>query len=204
MIKKLILVAVCVLALWLTYVMVTSGLDLSNKLPIKIKIVPFTEITANGEVLSQKIDRIGVLNTTEIAAARNKVETEKANFEAKRTEYALLEANASEDEIAEANKKQEYLLDYLWIVIGNYANDNNVKFLMTIDDVNLRIKFDITGSYISIINFIYDIENDENLKFNLNGIEMASGALADSTKASFTVDGITVKTTTKDTAAAEA
>lgn len=66
---------------------------------------------------------------------------------------------------------------------------------MTTDEVNLRINFDITGSYISIINFIYDIENDKNLKFNLNGIELASSSSADTTKASFSVDGITVKTT---------
>ena len=193
MIKKLILVAVSALSLYFTYYLVITGMELSR---LDFKVLSFNEIKAQGDSLNTKLKKIDTLNSTEIMTARNNVNTEKANFEAKRDEYAKLEANASEEEIAEANKKQEYLLDYLWIIIGNYANDNNVKFKMTTDDVNLRINFDITGSYISIINFIYDIENDENLKFNLNGIEMASSTSEDSTKASFSVDGITVKTTT--------
>ena len=65
---------------------------------------------------------------------------------------------------------------------------------MQTDDVNLKINFDITGSYVSIINFIYDIENDVNLKFTLNGIQLASGTGEDPAKASFSVDGVTVKT----------
>lgn len=191
MIKKLIIGVLSAAALYLTYRMIIMGMNFSI---FKINILPYNQIVELGATLNSKLDRIDVLNSSDILTARNNVDTEKANFEAKRNEYAELEANASEEEIAEANKKQEYLLDYLWIIIGNYANDNNVKFKMTTDEVNLRINFDITGSYISIINFIYDIENDENLKFNLNGIEMASSTSADTTKASFSVDGITVKT----------
>ena len=193
MIKKLILVAVSAISLYLTYLMIVNGINLER---LNINVLSYNQIIEQGSSLDSKLKKINTLNTSEIVSARNNVETEKANFEAKRDSYAKLEANASEEEIAEANKKQEYLLDYLWIIIGNYANDNNVKFKMTTDEVNLRINFDITGSYISIINFIYDIENDENLKFNLNGIEIASSSSADTTKASFSVDGVTVKTTT--------
>ena len=195
MIKKLILVAVSAISLYLTYIMIVNGINLER---LNINVLSYNQIIEQGSSLDSKLKRINTLNTSEIVSARNNVETEKANFEAKRDSYAKLEANASEEEIAEANKKQEYLLDYLWIIIGNYANDNNVKFKMTTDEVNLRINFDITGSYVSIINFIYDIENDENLKFNLNGIEIASSSSADTTKASFSVDGVTVKTTTTE------
>ncbi len=196
MIRKLIFIGVSALSIYLTYILVVSGFSSGLNLPFNTKVLAYNEIISKGAELNQKISRVNSLNSTEIASARNSVETEKANFEAQKNDYIDLEANASEEEIAEANKKQEYLLDYLWIVIGNYANDNNVKFKMTTDDVNLRINFDITGSYVSIINFIYDIENDSNLKFNLNGIEMASSTSEDTTKASFSVDGITVKTST--------
>lgn len=194
MIKKILLILLSVLFGYLTYVAFVSGINVNLNLPFNTKTLSYSEIMSQGATLNSKISEIENLNGVKVSAANNKLATEKANFEAKRDEYAQLEAEASEEEIAEANKKQEYLLDYLWIVIGNYANDNNVRFKMTTDDVNLRINFDITGSYISIINFIYDIENDENLKFNLNGIELASSSSADTTKASFSVDGVTVKT----------
>lgn len=195
MIKKLILALVVAISVYGVYVLIVSGIQLS-RLPfgLKLNVSSFKEMENVGISLNDKLTQIDSLNNSQIAAARNEVESEKANFELQKQKYEELEANASEEEIAEANKEQEYLLDYLWIVIGNYANDNNVRFKMQTDDVNLKINFDITGSYISIINFVYDIENDENLKFTLNGIQLASGTGVDPAKASFSVDGVTVKT----------
>ena len=193
MIKKLILAALTALSIYFTYTMVKVGVKPSSRLPIKIDIYSYSEMLNQGNVLNEKLLEIENLNTVEIEKANNKVEIETMGFETRKQEYEALEANASEAEIAEANKEQEYLLDYLWIVIGNYANDNNVKFKMQTDDINHRINFDITGSYVSIINFIYDLQNDKNLRFNLNGIELASST-QDTTKAYFSVDGVTVKT----------
>ena len=193
MMKKIILAAVSALSIVGIDFLVTQGFVLEGRLPFDIKVLNYKEIMAKGDNLTSKINQIVKINTTQIVEAENRISEEKDSFEEKKATYEKLESNASEAEIAEANKKQEYLLDYLWIVIGNYANDNNVKFKMTTDDKNLRINFDITGSYVSIINFIYDIENDTNLNFSLNGIAI-QGSTTDSTKASFSVDGITVKT----------
>ena len=192
--KKLILIVLSALSVYLIYTMYTQGAELKGRLPIKVDVYSYNEMQEQGDVLNKKLNEIETLNSVDIVNASKKVEDERTGFEIKKAEYETLEASASEEEIAEANKKQEYLLDYLWIVIGNYANDNNVKFKMQTDDVNLRINFDITGSYVSIINFVYDLQNDENLRFNLNGIKLASSTSADTTKANFSVDGITVKT----------
>lgn len=196
--KKIILAAVSALSIVGIYFLVTQGFVLEGRLPFDIKVLNYKEIMAKGDNLTSKINQIVKINTSQVVEAENKINEEKDNFEEKKATYEKLESNASEAEIAEANKKQEYLLDYLWIVIGNYANDNNVKFKMTIDEKNLRINFDITGSYVSIINFIYDIENDENLNFSLNGIAI-EGSSSASTKASFSVDGVTVKTSNTTT-----
>ena len=85
------------------------------------------------------------------------------------------------------------MLDYLWIKVGNYANANNIKVLINPTN-DSELNFDVSGPYISVINFIYDLENDENLRFNLNGIKLASSTSEDTTKANFSVDGVTVKT----------
>lgn len=192
--KKFILVILTTLSIYFTYIMIAEGVEVSDRFPIKISVYSYDKMLEEGNVLNQKLTDLGMLNTETLVSSENSVETETLGFESKKLEYETLEANASEEEIAEANKKQEYLLDYLWIVIGNYANDNNVKFKMQTDDVNLRINFDITGSYVSIINFIYDLQNDENLRFNLNGIKLAGSTSEDTTKANFSVDGVTVKT----------
>ena len=198
MIKNIVLAAFSALVLFLTYITVKNGLDLSGKLTGKIfdeaNAMSITEILEQGDVLNEKIKKVKNLNEVELPAAERKVKVETDGFDAKKTTYERLESQASEYEIAEANKKQEYLLDYLWIVVGNYANDNNVRFKMVTDDTNMKINFDITGSYVSIINFIYDLENDKNLNFHLNGIKMAGSSSSDTTKATFSVSGIRVKT----------
>ena len=197
MIKNLIFAGVSLLALYLTYVMYKNGINLTGKIPVikDANVMSYTEIRKQGDTLNANLKQIDTLNHSELPKAVSDVELAKTGFKNKKEEYETLESNASEAEIAEANKKQEYLLDYLWIVIGNYANDNNVRFKMTTDDVNMKIDFDITGSYVSIINFIYDLENDKNLNFNLNGIKMAqTSATGDTTKAYFSVSGIRVIT----------
>ncbi len=194
MIKNLILAGLSLLSLYLTYFIFKSGINLSGKVPFlnSADVMSYSEIRAQGDELNNNIAMIEKLNKTELPLAKSQVDTEIARFKEQQRKYEILESNASEAEIAEANKKVEYLLDYLWIVIGNYANDNDVRFKMTTDDTNLRIDFDITGSYVSVINFIYDIENDKNLNFNLNGIKMARSTSTDTTKAYFSVSGIRV------------
>ena len=196
MIKNIVLFVFSGLALFLTYTTVRYGLDLSGKLPVvkDANAMSVSMILEQGDVLNEKLDKLEDLNENDMKTAERKVQTEAEGYKAKKAAYERLENSASEYEIAEANKKTEYLLDYLWIVVGNYANDNNVKFKMVPDSVDNRLDFDITGSYVSIINFIYDLENDRNLNFRLNGIKMASSSSSDTTKAQFSVSGVRVIT----------
>ncbi len=91
-------------------------------------------------------------------------------------------------------KEEEFLLDYLWIVVGNYAEDNNVKFSMETTE-SATLEFDVTGTYISIINFVYDLSNDPELRFVIDNIQLEAGTSKNTvTKAKFTVEGITVVT----------
>ena len=202
MIKNLILAGLSLLSLYLTYVMFKNGINLTGKIPFihDADVMSYSEIRTQGDELNNNLKTIDTLNKVELPAAKSEVDVEIAKFKKQKEAYEDLESRASVAEIAEANKKQEYLLDYLWIVIGNYANDNNVRFKMTPDDPSMRIDFDITGSYVSIINFIYDLENDRNLNFHLNGIKMAqTSAAGDTTKAYFSVSGIRVITSNKST-----
>ena len=133
------------------------------------------------------------LNTKGIPNASGDVDVELRNYAEKKDAYELLKSTANVEQIAEANKIEIYLLDYLWIKVGNYASDNAVKFKMTPNAANATLDFNITGSYISVINFIYDIQNDPELDFKLNGITMA-GSSDREVKVKFTVEDINVVT----------
>mgnify|MGYP007069975605 CR=1 FL=1 len=119
------------------------------------------------------------------------VEGEIKNYESKKQAYDMLALTASRAEIAEANKEEKYLLDYLWIKVGGYAADNDVKFKMTPNESDSTLTFDITGSYISVINFIYDLQNDYELDFAIDSIIIQGGQTV---KANFVVQNVDVVT----------
>lgn len=200
MIKKIILLLVAVVGLygsWTAYKNGYVGLK-TEKFSLVFEVPSYESVKENKFNLDTKIAELTSLNTTGIPNARNDVKLEIENYEAKRKEYEDLAMSATADEIAEANKIEKYLLDYLWIRVGNYANDNNVKFKMTPITSTASLDFDITGSYISVINFIYDIQNDEELNFNINGIVIQGGSSDQIVKAKFTVEDVNVVTSPED------
>jgi hypothetical protein len=138
--------------------------------------------------------QLNSLNSTKLDEAAENVRIEQKNYEAKKNEYDTLALTASKEDIAEANKIERYLLDYLWIRVGNYANDNAVKFKMTPNDADATLSFDITGSYVSVINFIYDIQNDTELNFKVDGIVVEGGSSDQIVKANFVVKEVNVIT----------
>ncbi len=200
MINKLVMLLVSVACLWFTWTGFSQGyFGLPNNDKFRFEVPAYAIVKSNKEALESSLKKLENLNTEGINSATENVENKIGLYEDKKLEYDILALTASKEEIAEANKVEKYLLDYLWIRIGNYASDNAVKFKIstTLTDANVPqgdIKFDITGSYISIINFIYDLENDEELDFEINGIEIAGSSAGADVKAQFYVHGINVVT----------
>ncbi|MBQ8299931.1 MAG: hypothetical protein IJX99_08815 [Clostridia bacterium] len=200
MIKKLVLLLVVIIGLYGSLTAYRDGYVgiKTDKFSLMFEVPSYASVKENKNNLDNKVAELDNLNTSGIPNAQNDVKLEIENYEAKRKEYEDLAMSATADEIAEANKIEKYLLDYLWIRVGNYANDNNVKFKMTPVQSTATLDFDITGSYVSVINFIYDIQNDKELNFNINGIVIQGGSSDQIVKAKFTVEDINVVTSPED------
>ncbi len=188
MIKKIALFIIIVLFIFGTFNVYKNGLTFSS-----VNALSYESITKKNAELNTAIANLNNLNKTEYGAMVSKLESAKSNFDTNQKAYETLAASASEKDIAEANKEEKYLLDYLWIKVGNYANENDIKVLIDPDISNRLVNFDVTGSYISIINFIYDLENDEELAFDVDNLIMEGADTAD-TKATFTVSNVLVVT----------
>jgi len=193
MIKKLLqLILVCILAVgvfnsWahgFSFQMFGADVDISS----------YSGIAEKSQNLSNKVNELERKNTTEYNTALNKKKSAVNNFDASKSEYEELANQASVEEIREANKKEEYFLDYLWMKIGTYANNSEIKVLINPNYDAATIDFDISGQYIAVINFIYDLENDSELAFNIDNLVMQGGSSAAVTKASFQVRNINIIT----------
>ncbi len=194
MIKKVLLILIIGLTGYSTWLFVSQGYETVLG-PISLDVPSYNEVVSDKETLDSKLSTLNTKNKNELVIEESKVEKSMQNYEARKQEYDMLAATASEKEIAEANKIERYLLDYLWIKVGNYASDNDVKFKMTPNNVEQSITFDVTGKYISVINFIYDLENDVDLNFEIDGIVVQGGSSDSVVKANFKVEGIRVITT---------
>ena len=200
MIKKLVLLLVCVIGIYGSFTAYKNGYIgiKTEKVSLVYEVPSYESVKEAKENLDSKITELERLNASGIPDAKDAVDLEISNYEAKRRAYETLANTATKEEIADANKIERYLLDYLWIRVGNYANDNDVKFKMTPVIQTASLDFDITGSYISVINFIYDIQNDEELDFNINGIVIEGGSSYKIVKAKFTVEDVNVVTSPEE------
>lgn len=191
--KKLLLILLIVVLGYLTYNTVTVGLEFGN-----LEIPSYKKLQADNVSLDNQISELDTLIDVTYSSKLKDVAQSKIDFNVKKQSYDVLAANATDEQLEAAMREEEFLLDYLWILVGNYAEDNNVKFLMNVND-DYTIDFDVTGSYISIINFVYDLTNDPELRFLVDNIQLEGGSNKDTvTKAKFTVYGVNVVTKSED------
>lgn len=188
MIKKIALLIISALFIFATYNVYSKGLSVGQ-----IDALSYNEITTKNTQLNNEIGKLDNLNKNQYTSTLGRLESAEDTFNKTKKAYEQLASTASESEIAEVNKEEKYLLDYLWIKIGNYANENNIKVLIDYMENDRKINFDVSGPYISIINFIYDLENDSELAFDVDNIIMEGASTASDAKATFTVSNVLVE-----------
>lgn len=73
---------------------------------------------------------------------------------------------------------EKYNIEYLWTIIGNYATKNGVKLTLDIKSTSAQdvynLNFSLEGKYIGITDFIYSLEDDSELKFEIKDFKISS------------------------------
>jgi len=197
MIKKILLLALVVILAVGLFSSFAHGVSL-KLLGLTIDTKSYTDIAKMSQELVNKKNTLENKNTIEYPQAITRQQAAQSSFRINKSAYDELALKASPSDIRKANQKEEYLLDYLWMKIGTYANISDVKVLITPKQEESRIYFDVSGQYIAVINFIYDLENDEDLAFNIDNMVMQGGSSDAVTNASFFVANVNVVTASSD------
>ncbi len=71
-----------------------------------------------------------------------------------------------------------YKIHYLWTILGNYRKDDGVRSLnldlkSTTNKDIYDLQFTLVGTYVSITDFLYSIEDDEELKFEIKNLKIS-------------------------------
>lgn len=87
---------------------------------------------------------------------------------------------------------EKYNIEYLWTIIGNYATKNGVTLTLDIKSTSAQdvynLNFSLEGKYIGITDFIYSLEDDSELKFEIKDFKMSSDKITTKSTATNVTD----------------
>ena len=192
--RKVLIVALILLLLLL------GGYLLINKLEIgSLEILGVREIKSESEKLDSKIQEASKLSSTDYQTELSNLNSSLKTLQKEKQSYEDLVALSNNNDIDAATKFETYEIEYIWTKIGNHATTEGVimKLEVTRGSSNTKglydLKFTVTGNYIGISDFIYDIENDTSLGFKIENFKIAPGENTDNLVATFTCKDISIK-----------
>ncbi len=152
-----------------------SGLNIFG-----IRVLSLKDITSKKQEVKLAKTNLD-LEKTKYDVLEGKLNTEKQEFNTEKNKYEAI-SDETVNIINNLNTKEKYSIEYIWIKLGNYAKLNNLSIVVAEPGNTLNseekaqdnsiFKIQVSGSYTSVASFIYNIENDDELKFRLDNIKM--------------------------------
>ena len=170
--KKIVIAILTVLLVALTYVMLANSITIGN-----FKIASIKEIKAASSQLNSNIDQANSLTDKTYPENEASLKEAIANLKIAKQKYESKNITSTEENALGTVEINTYKIHYLWTRLGNYKKNRSLKSLnldlkttQTSDIYDLE--FTLVGEYSDIIEFLYDIENDEELNFQIEDFEM--------------------------------
>lgn len=178
------------LLLILSIYIVISGFEVGN-----IQVLSYRGIQEKNEQLNGKIQEASKLAEKDYKQTVSMVQESSKKLEQSKKEYDDMTVTSSDGSMQMSGQIERYEVETLWVKLGNYATSEGA--IVRIDIVRgntsntYNLKFTVNGSYISITDFISDIENDSTLGFKIEDFKMIPSG--DTLQATFICKEIAIK-----------
>lgn len=196
--RKILITIVIILLGILSYRLVIDGAEFG-----KFKIDSISSIQTLSDNLDKKIDEATQATTVTFNNATNSLNNALKKLSNEKAKYEQKVKNMTEEEIRQISQKQIYEIETIWVKLGKYAKQNDVILKLDIttgntgDPRDKELRFTVTGSYIGITDFVYDLEDDEKLQFKIENFKLVpEGSLL---KATFVVRDVAINLNTTTT-----
>ena len=180
--RKILLIIVIVLLFVLGLTSVINGIQIGD-----FKISSIKDIQEGSKTLDNKIKELNTSIDSTYPNKRQELTEASKKMQSTREEY-LNEINGSSNEDLEsALEIKNYEIERLWARIGNHAIDEGVNMTLDIkpgsSSETRNLEFTVKGTYLGQINFLYAIEDDEELNFRIYNYKLlpSSGTLLNAT-----------------------
>lgn len=169
--KKLLMLILIGLLLALSAFIVMSGFEMG-----KIEVLSYTGLRDKNTELDKTIQQASKLAEKDFREIVGTVDESSKKLEQIKKEYQDMIAITEEGEAQVTAQIERYEVETLWVKLGNYATSEGAVVRIDIVQGNTsntyNLRFTVNGSYISITDFISDIENDSTLGFKIEEFRM--------------------------------
>ena len=186
--RNILRMVLTVLITILVVLLMVKGLSIGS-----LKIYSISGIIEENKKLDEEIEAVNKLKNEDYKKAVDNLNSSTKSLTTAKQSY-LDEASISTDfEIKEATIFQNYTMEYLWNKVGSYATEEGLKLKWDVQAAGsgkYTLSFTIVGNYISIINYVYDIENDSDLAFTILNFKISGST---ELTATFNVNDVAIK-----------
>lgn len=188
MTREITLSAILIVLVFACYKVIFAAPDVTSE-----KNIGINQLAATSKALNASIAQIEEDSTITFENKKKELEKAITEYQKEKKNYedmvSRLPSQTTDSLMAieENELKDIYNVDFLWTIVGNYATEEGIDLKFDIiknitSSASLKntsskymicdLKFIITGNYINLTDFIYDLEDDDRLNFEINDFEM--------------------------------
>lgn len=193
--KKMLIGILIILLIILAYYTMAEGITIG-----KINILSIGQVIEKNDNLTNDIEEVNSLLKKDYPQKKQQLSDAITELLKQKEEYFDLAKVSTENEISKANTEETYLREYLWVRIGRHATSRGVWLKLDINtgdtgDNDIKtLAFTAKGRYVSIIQFISALEDDDKLGFKIENFKMTKSG--SDIVATFKVRNVRIKSET--------
>ena len=146
------------------------------------------------------LEKVKTLTSVDEPKAMSELNENAKQLVIAKEEYNDKVLSSSSEDVQEAGIIRPYETEYLQTVIGNYAKDKGINLRYELKKASNGVlgeydmEFMITGSYVSISEFVAAIENNSSLNFKIENFKLVpTSGSTENLQATFNVKGLNIK-----------
>jgi len=139
------------------------------------EILSISQIIAKNDDVNTKISEASKLTSIDYPEKIENLNKTFDNYNIQKRKYQEL-AGVSEQYSEDIYETKQYDISYLWRVLGKYATNRGLTLGINVQRSTNNLynfSFSLNGTYVDIIQFIADIENDSDLYFRIYDFKMS-------------------------------
>lgn len=180
--RKILIMFLITILLGGLFIITTQGMVLGG-----IVIPSIRTVMLNNQSLETNINNLQARINGEYKTAQLAVKTKETDLQKAKQSYQDKITYSTEEELQNANNIDKYEIGYLWTKLGVYARKNNLELQADLKDTGVTfenkddasdsakmcdLNITITGEYLNVSEFVYAIENDNNLGFRIRNFSL--------------------------------